>query len=79
MILATHRTRCACTTSRDYLDDAFSEPARIVLCTNGSAERDGTRHRYGITVRKRFNDPVAAMADTYGVATEVYRQLETRR
>ena len=63
----------------DYLDDAFSEPARIVLCTNGSAERDGTRHRYGITVRKRFNDPVAAMADTYGVATEVYRQLETRR
>ena len=53
--------------------------ARIVLCTNGSAERDGTRHRYGITVRKRFNDPVAAMADTYGVATEVYRQLETRR
>lgn len=61
------------------LEEAYSEPARIALVTNGSCERDGTRHRYGIVVRKTFSDPIAAMADTYGVPTDVYRQLQVRR
>ena len=61
------------------LEEAYSEPARIALVTNGSVERDGTRHRYGIVVRKSFSDPIAAMADTYGVPTHVYKQLQIRR
>ncbi|WP_156525584.1 MULTISPECIES: hypothetical protein [unclassified Gordonia (in: high G+C Gram-positive bacteria)] len=61
------------------LEEAYSEPARIALVTNGSVERDGTRHRYGIVVRKSFSDPIAAMADTYGVPAHVYKQLQVRR
>ena len=63
----------------DALQDSFSEPARIVLCTNGSPERDGTTHQFGIVTRKQFSNPVDAMADTYGVPGHMYAQLQARR
>ncbi len=52
---------------------------RLLLCTNGSIERDGTRRRYGLLVPDRHKDPVAAAAELYGVPVEVYRDLEIRR
>lgn len=52
---------------------------RVLLCTNGSVERDGSRRRYGLLVPGRHEDPVAAAAELYGVPVEAYRQLEIRR
>lgn len=63
----------------DTLSDMFEEPARILLCTNGSPERDGTRHRFGLVVPGHHTDPVAAAADLYDIPVQAYRQLEVRR
>jgi hypothetical protein len=52
---------------------------RVLLCTNGSIERDGTRRRFGLTVPGRFNDPVAAAAWTFGWTFDQYAALEHRR
>lgn len=60
-------------------EDMFEEPARIMLCTNGSPERDGTRHRFGLVVRAVHDDPITAAAELYDVAPAAYRQLEHRR
>jgi len=54
-------------------------PRRVLLCTNGSVERDGTRRRYGLLVPSRHTDPVEAAAEMYGIPTQQYRQLEVRR
>lgn len=48
---------------------------RILLCTNGSPERDGTRRRYGIEVPPWFDDPLAAVAWTFGLDPQRYRLL----
>ncbi|BAD56343.1 DUF6745 domain-containing protein [Nocardia farcinica] len=63
----------------DTLSDMFEEPARILLCTNGAPERDGTRHRFGLVVPGHHTDPVAAAADLYDIPVQAYRQLEVRR
>ena len=60
------------------LADLYPEPARILLCTNGSVERDGTRRRFGLPVPAAHMDPVAAAADLYGWPVEAYRRLEVR-
>jgi hypothetical protein len=61
------------------LQGMYAEPARILLCTNGTVERDGTRHRYGLIVPAKHNDPIAAAADLYGWPVDAYRKLEVRR
>lgn len=61
------------------LQDMFDQPARILLCTNGSPERDGTRHKFGLVVPATHSDPVAAAADTFGWPVEAYRNLQVRR
>ena len=63
----------------DRLRDMYDDQARILLCTNGSVEPDGTRRRYGLPVPAHHNDPVAAAADLYGWPAEAYRRLEVRR
>ena len=63
----------------DNLRDMYDDEARILLCTNGSAEPDGTRRRYGLPVPATHDDPVAAAADLYGWPVEAYRRLEIRR
>lgn len=63
----------------DALRDAYDEPARILLCTNGSEERDGTRHQFGLVVPAHHTDPVAAAADLYGVPRAAYAGLQVRR
>jgi hypothetical protein len=63
----------------ERLRDTYDEPARVLLCTNGSLERDGSRHRFGLIVPARHADPVAAAADLYGVPAELYAELQVRR
>ena len=63
----------------DRLRDMYDDEARILLCTNGSVEPDGTRRRYGLPVPASHDDPVAAAADLYGWPVEAYRRLEVRR
>ena len=61
------------------LADLYDEPARVLLCTNGSPERDGSYHRFGLIVPAHHDDPVAAAADLYGWSADEYRALEVRR
>jgi hypothetical protein len=57
----------------------YRSDTRILLCTNGSVERDGTRRRFGLPVRGHHTDPVAAAAETYDIPLEAYRRLSARR
>jgi hypothetical protein len=61
------------------LDGLYRERARVLLCTNGTVERDGTRHRYGLIVPAHHKDPLAAAADLYGMTRDQYAGLEVRR
>jgi uncharacterized protein DUF6745 len=54
------------------------DSARLLLCTNGSAERDGTRRRYGLFVPGRHTDPIAAASELYGVSAATYRRMQIR-
>jgi hypothetical protein len=63
----------------DGLDDLYDAEARILLCVNGTEERDGTRHRFGLPVPAHHTDPVEAAAELYGWPVEAYRQLQIRR
>jgi hypothetical protein len=63
----------------EELGDLYDDQARILLCVNGTAERDGTRHRFGLPVPAHHTDPVEAAADLYGWPVTAYRQLEVRR
>jgi hypothetical protein len=57
----------------------YDEPVNVLLCTNGSAERDGTRRRFGLTCPASITDPVAAAAWGYDITPDEYRQLQVRR
>jgi hypothetical protein len=50
----------------------------VLLVTNGSAERDGTRRRYGLPVPVDVPDAVAAAAWTYGLRREQYARMARR-
>ncbi len=51
---------------------------RLLMCTNGSPERDGTRRRYGLTVPAGIDDPVEAAAWTYGLTRDQYARTLRR-
>jgi hypothetical protein len=42
----------------DIPEQIYNEPVRVLLCTNGTAERDGVRRRFGLTVPGLIGDPV---------------------
>jgi Domain of unknown function (DUF6745) len=48
------------------------------MCTNGTAERDGTRRRYGLKVPAHISDPVEAAAWTAGLGKDQYAQMVRR-
>ena len=56
----------------------YGQPARILLCTNGTPERDGAIRRFGLPVPAHHSDPVAAAADLAGWPVNVYRKLQRR-
>jgi len=51
---------------------------RLLLCVNGSAERDGTRRRYGLTVPATMKTPTEAAAWTAGMAKDEYARMMRR-
>jgi hypothetical protein len=51
---------------------------RLLMVTNGSAERDGTRRRYGLTVPAGVDDPVEAAAWTAGLSSDEYALMQRR-
>jgi hypothetical protein len=65
-------------TLHDVPADVFSSHVRVLLCTNGTVERDGTRRRFGLTVPAGLADPIEAAAWTYGLTTKQYRQAQRR-
>jgi hypothetical protein len=62
----------------DLPHELWGTPGRVLLVTNGSAERDGTRRRYGLPVPADTADAVAAAAWTYGLTGEQYTRLARR-
>lgn len=49
--------------------------ARVLICTNATLERDGTRRRYALYVPPLINDPISAVAWTFGVDPHDYLAL----
>jgi hypothetical protein len=69
----------------DLPEGFLSDDVRILLCTNGSIEADGTRRRYGLTVPVDVESPLegqAWMADDPGhpvrVSAKTYAQMARR-
>jgi hypothetical protein len=60
----------------DVPERIYDERVRVLLCTNATPERDGTRHRFGLTVPGSIGDPIAAAAWTFGLNPSEYRLLE---
>jgi hypothetical protein len=50
----------------------------VLLATNGSPERDGTRRRYGLPVPADMDTAVHAAAWTYGLDAVQYARLARR-
>jgi hypothetical protein len=51
---------------------------RVLLCTNGTPERDGTIRRFGLTVPAEIGDPLEAAGWGYGLTAEEYSRAERR-
>ena len=62
----------------DVPERLWGSRIRLLLCTNGSAERDGTRRRYGLTVPATINDPLEAAAWTAGLTADAYARMVRR-
>lgn len=56
----------------------FRGDVRVLICTNGSPDRDGTRRSFGLTVPGNITNPVAAAAWTYGCTVDEYAGLARR-
>jgi len=51
---------------------------RVLLCTNGTVERDGHRRSFGLTVPATIRTPIAAAAWGYDLTEKQYAQLARR-
>ncbi|MEU7739770.1 DUF6745 domain-containing protein [Nonomuraea sp. NPDC049158] len=58
--------------------DIYATRVRVLLCTNGTVERDGTRRRFGLTVPADCTDPLQAAAWTYGLTSAQYITAQRR-
>jgi hypothetical protein len=59
----------------DELAGLYPEPARLLLATNASADRDGTRRTFGLPVPADVPDALSAAALTFGVSRAEYGGL----
>ena len=59
----------------DLPEQVYDEPVRVLLCTNASPERDGTRRRFGLTVPADCTTAVGAAAWTFGTDEATYGSL----
>ena len=62
----------------DIPPDLWGSDVKLLLCTNGSPERDGTRRRYGLTVPAHIHDPLEAAAWTAGLTRDQYALMQRR-
>ncbi|WP_431917759.1 DUF6745 domain-containing protein [Nonomuraea jabiensis] len=65
-------------TLHDVPADIYTTHVRVLLCTNGTVERDGTRRRFGLTVPADCTDPIQAAAWTYGLTPAQYAGAQRR-
>ena len=57
----------------------LDEPARLLLVSNASLERDGSRRRYGLLVPPDIDDPLDAAAWTFDLDPALYASLDAAR
>ena len=62
----------------DLSATVWGSRTRVLLATNGSPERDGTRRRYGLPVPADMDTAVHAAAWTYGLDADQYARLARR-
>jgi hypothetical protein len=62
----------------DVPERLWGSRMRLLMCSNGTPERDGTRRRYGLAVPTRISDPVEAAAWTAGLGKDEYAQMVRR-
>jgi hypothetical protein len=62
----------------DAIQDTYSGPLRLLLCSNGTPETDGTRRRFALQVPPHHTDPVAAAAELYGWSRDEYAAMARR-
>ena len=55
-----------------------ADGGRVLLVSNGSRERDGTRRRYGLPVPPQTAGAIDAAAWTYGLRPEQYARVARR-
>jgi hypothetical protein len=62
----------------DVPERLWGDRIRLLMCTNGTPECDGTRRRYGLKVPARISDPVEAAAWTAGLGKDEYARMVRR-
>lgn len=63
----------------DVPEQIFETAIRVLLCTNGTIERDGTRRKFGLTVPATVQTPIEAAAWGYNLTADEYKRLQVRR
>ena len=63
----------------DVPEEIWGERVRVLLCVNGTVERDGRRRRFGLTVPDDIPTALDAAAWGYGLTAPEYAALEVRR
>ncbi len=56
----------------DIPEQIFNTPIKVLVCTNATPERDGTRRKFGLTVPAEINDAVEAAAWGFSLTKEKY-------
>jgi hypothetical protein len=59
----------------DVPSKIYGTPVRVLVCTNATVERDGSRHKFGLTVPASITDPVSAAGWTFNLNPSQYAQL----
>ena len=62
----------------DIPERLWGSRIRLLMCANGTPERDGTRRRYGLTVPAHISDPLEAAAWTAGLGKDEYARMVRR-
>ena len=60
------------------VDAGLDDGDQLLVCQNGTVERDGRRRTFGLTVPAEITSAVAAAAATYDLDEATYRRLRVR-
>lgn len=62
----------------DIFGSRRDQLVRVLVCRNGTLERNGERRQFGLTVPAELTDPVQAAAWSYGWNVDTYKKLQRR-